>query len=225
MSEGLAAYGLGAIFVVMLLKESGVPIPVPSDLLTIGAGIQAAAGVFGLGELAAALLVAIAVGGSFQFLVIRGAGRPLIERLGGRVGLDAARLEAAARKLRAGGPASVFVGLNLPGARAGVIAAAGLAGFSYASFAPAAIAGTSVFHAWHVGLGFVIGAPAVAMLGAIGLQLVAAVALLAALGALGWLALRWRGGRGAKASGARQWTEAACPVCLAVALVDRRTLL
>lgn len=224
MSDGLAAYGLGAIFVVMLLKESGVPIPVPSDLVTIGAGIQAAAGVFGLGELAAALLVAIAVGGSFQFLVIRGAGRPLVQRLGGLVGLDAARLDATAAKLRSGGPASVFIGLNLPGARAGVIAAAGLAGSSYASFAPAAIAGTSVFHAWHVALGFAVGAPAVAMLGAIGLQLVAAIALLAALGALGWLALRWRGMRAAKASGLRQWTEAACPACLAVALVERRSL-
>src|SRR3989442_14752711 len=39
-----ASYGLLAIFVVMLVKEIGVPVPVPSDLLMVGAGLQIAAG-------------------------------------------------------------------------------------------------------------------------------------------------------------------------------------
>lgn len=223
-TDALASYGLIAFFVVLLAKESGIPVPVPSDLLMIAAGVQAATGAIGLGELALAVAVAIAVGQSLQFLAVRGAGRRLVERVGPRVGLDAVRLEAIAAKLRAGGPMSIFVGLNLPGARAGVIAAAGLAGFSYASFAPAAIAGTGVFHAWHVALGFLVGPAAVDLLATIGLQLVAAVAALAVLGAAGWLLLRRRGGQAAKASAARQWTEAACPACLASTLIERRAL-
>ena len=38
----LATYGLLAIFVVMLLKETGIPVPIPSDLIMITAGIQVA---------------------------------------------------------------------------------------------------------------------------------------------------------------------------------------
>lgn len=220
--DALAGYGLLALFAVLLAKESGIPIPVPSDLLTIAAGVQAATGAVGLGELAVAVAIAVAVGQSIQFLVVRGAGRRIVERLGPRVGLDAARLEAVAARLRAGGPASIFLGLNVPGARAGVIVAAGLAGFSYSSFAPAAIAGTGVFHAWHIALGFLVGPAAVDLLAAIGLQLVVAVAALAVLGGVGWLLMRRR--EGAKATRLRQWTEAACPACLASTLIERRTL-
>jgi membrane protein DedA with SNARE-associated domain len=220
--DALAGYGILALFAVFLAKESGLPVPIPSDLLMIAAGVQAATGAVGLGELAVAVVVAVAVGQSVQFLAFRGAGRRILERFGPKIGLDASRLEAIAAKLLAGGPMSIFVGLNLPGARAGVIAAAGLAGFSYAAFAPAATAGTAVFHAWHIALGYAVGPAAVDMLERVGLKLVVAVVALAVLGALGWLVLRHHGG--GKASRVRQWSEAACPACLASTLIDRRAL-
>lgn len=222
LMDALAGYGIIALFVLFLAKESGIPVPIPSDLLMIAAGVQAATGAVGLGELAVAVLVAVAVGQSAQFLVFRGAGRRIVGRVGPRIGLDEARLDAVAEKLRAGGPLSVFVGLNIPGARAGVIAAAGLAGFSYASFAPAAIAGTAVFYAWHIALGYLVGPPAAQLLRTIGLQVLVAVGALAVVGALGWLLVHRRGSHRGKASGKRQWTEAACPVCLASTLIDRR---
>src|SRR2546422_2655188 len=50
-----ASYGLLAIFVVMLVKEIGVPVPVPSDLLMVGAGLQIAAGPYSPLRLALAL--------------------------------------------------------------------------------------------------------------------------------------------------------------------------
>lgn len=68
------------------------------DCLPPDACLRAAVG---FGELALAVAVAVVVGQSVQFLVVRGAGRRIVERLGPRVGLDAARLEAIAAKLRA----------------------------------------------------------------------------------------------------------------------------
>ena len=56
LSSFSATYGVLAIFVVMLLKEIGVPIPVPSDLLMVGAGVQLATGAYS----AVALLLALA---------------------------------------------------------------------------------------------------------------------------------------------------------------------
>src|ERR671931_638709 len=40
----LDTYGVGLLFVVILLKEIGVPVPVPGDLLMVVAGARAAAG-------------------------------------------------------------------------------------------------------------------------------------------------------------------------------------
>ncbi|MBI2911422.1 MAG: hypothetical protein HYY05_04710 [Chloroflexi bacterium] len=100
----LAAYGLIAILVVMLLKEIGLPVPVPSDLIMITAGVQAATGSYGLLELVVAIEVAIVVGGSIHFLLVRGAGRAFVHRVGPYVGLTPARLEAAAGASRGAAP-------------------------------------------------------------------------------------------------------------------------
>ena len=43
----LATYGLVAIFVIMLLKEIGLPIPIPGDLIMLVTAAQAAAGAGG----------------------------------------------------------------------------------------------------------------------------------------------------------------------------------
>src|SRR5713226_9171789 len=127
----LATYGVLAIFVVMLLKEIGVPVPIPSDLLMIGAGVQIASGAYGPLELLAALAVAVLVGGSIQFLLARSAGRAVVYRLAARVGIGADRLDRAIARIGAGGTRAVFIGLNVPGARAAVIPAAGLARMSF----------------------------------------------------------------------------------------------
>ena len=200
-------YGLAAIFVILLLKEIGIPVPIPSDLLMIGAGAQAALGEYGIGELAVAVAVAVTVGVTLQFVLFRSFGRAVLERAGGRLGLSPERRAAVETRLRAGGARAVFVGLNVPGARAAVVAVAGLAALPLASFAPAAIAGTLVFHGWHIALGYLAGPSAVALLAAAGLPLLLAFVALTAVGLAVWLVRR----RGS----VRAWTEAACPACLA----------
>src|SRR5207302_1651317 len=72
----LLTYGLLAIFLVMLVKEAGVPVPIPSDLIMITAGVQVGTGVLSLLDLTLALLLAIVIGGTVQFFIVRGVGRP-----------------------------------------------------------------------------------------------------------------------------------------------------
>ena len=211
----LATYGVLAIFVVMLVKEIGVPVPIPSDLLMIGAGVQIASGAYGPLELIAALAVAVAVGGSIQFLLARSAGRAVVYRLASRVGIGAERIDAAIAGIGTHGTRAVLVGLNVPGARAAVIPAAGLARMPFVPFAVATVIGSLVFYGWHIALGFVVGPAAGAIVERSVTLAVAAVAALAAIGAIGWYVLRRRGSAG------RAWTEAACPACLAIGAVRR----
>jgi membrane protein DedA with SNARE-associated domain len=221
----LATYGLLAIFIIMLLKECGIPVPVPSDLIMITAGVQAATGAYGLLELALALGLATLIGGSLQFFISRKAGRAVIYKLGRFIGLTPQRLDKAMAVLQKRGPFAIFLGLNLPGARAGIIPAAGLAGFGYPSFAPAMLSGSGLFYGWHIALGYLVGPSATALLENLNLPLGPILVGLAVLGLLGWLILRWRAKRtgtpAAPLEQLHQWTHAACPACLTITAIQQ----
>lgn len=211
MSEG----GLLALFAIMLAKESGVPVPVPSDLLMVLAGTQLAAGTFGGPQLALALIVAVAAGGSFQFLVLRAAGARFTDRLLRRLGIAPERIARVQARMAGRGALGLFLGLNIPGGRAAVVPAAALARLPYRDFALGGVTGTLVFHAWHIALGYAIGLPALALV-ADPRALLVAIAAVAAAGLVGWLALRGR------RDALRGWSEAACPVCVAATAIEPR---
>lgn len=221
----LAGYGLGAIAAVMLLKEAGVPLPVPSDLIMLTAGIQAAAGAYSPAALLLVIELAVVAGGSLQFLVACGIGRRVVYRFGRWVGLTPARLDQAAARIRGRGALAIVIGLNVPGARAGIIPAAGLAGLRYRTVLPAMMTGSTLFYGWHIALGYLVGPPAIHLLARLHLPLGWMLLGLAALGLGAWLALRLRKAAGASGSGTlarvRAWTEAACPVCLAATAAQR----
>ena len=222
----LNTYGLAAIFVVMLLKEVGVPIPVPSDIIMITAGVQAAAGVYSVIELLILLEVAMLVGGSAQFLIARSGGRQVIYRFGRYVGLTRERLDKAMGLLQRRGVAAVFLGLNVPGARAGIIPAAGLAGLAYTAFTPAMLGGSTLFYGWHIALGYLVGPSATSLLENLHLPVFPIVVGLILVGLIGWLILRRRrpadpGAPDSTMDRLHSWTDAACPACLTIAAVQR----
>lgn len=217
----VGSYGLAAIFVVMLLKEIGVPVPLPSDLLMIGAGVQLAAGSYSAIALLVAIAVAVLVGGSIQFLIARSAGRAIVYRLAAVVGIGAERMDRAVAQLGARGARAVFVGVNIPGARAAVVPAAGVARLPMAPMTLAMVTGSVVFYGWHVALGYVVGPGALALLDAAAAPVLAGVVALAVAGLAGWLLLRRRG-RPADSGAVRAWTEAACPACLAITALRQR---
>lgn len=197
--------------------DAGTPtrwVPLPGDLLVIGAGVALA----GDPPLAAAVLaVTLAVGyvgGSVQFVLARRiVRRPLLAALA-RIGIGEARVEALAQRFRRSGARGVAMARMTPGVRIASIAAAGLAAIPFGAFLAGLVAGNGVFVTAHFALGYLLGAFAadvVARLGAIGLLLV--MAALAALGAVGRIVLRRRR---TTASAYASWADAACPACLAV---------
>lgn len=214
----LNLYGIAALFLLMLTKAAGVPVPVPSDLIMLAAAARAAEGKWPLWQAVVAILLALVLGGLIQYALARGPGRGLIARYGRYLGLTRPRLEAAATALRRGGVGAVTLAIVTPGVRAGAVVACGLADLPLRTFGPGLIAGSSLFLGLHVALGYV-GAP---LLGWLGGSLPAPWLLGAGLllvGLAGWLVLRRRRRPGARlsevaAEAAGAWHEAACPACL-----------
>src|SRR5437868_6230297 len=138
----LDTYGVALLFVVILLKEVGLPVPVPGDLLMIVAGARAATGKLPLWGVLLAAFVAGVIGAYVQYLLARGPGRGFIYRYGKYVGLTPARLDKASDAVKGRGWVAVALGRALPGLRIGAVAACGLAGVPVSTFATGLVAGT-----------------------------------------------------------------------------------
>jgi membrane protein DedA with SNARE-associated domain len=205
----------------ILLKEAGVPIPVPGDLIVIGAGVAASRGELDPGMTLIAIVAASIAGGIVQYGLLRSVARPALLRLLGRLG-SAERVDRQTERLRQGGARSVAVARSTPGVRIVAIAASALAGVPAIAFIIGLAVGNALFIAVHFGLGYVVGEPVVAVVGgALGPLAFAAVAL-AAIGAIGWLLLQRIRGRheGSSLSTVASWADACCPACLTLAAVE-----
>ena len=219
----LAAVGLAGL---LLVKEAGVPIPIPGDLLVIGAGVATASDPFGALIVLTMILVSGYMGGVLQFVAVRGALRGPLIRLLSKFGVSPARIEGMAGRLRRGGARGVAIARATPGVRVPAIAASGVAGLPMRSFGPGLVVGNTLFVSAHFLLGFVVGVPAAALVqSAAPIVAIGAVVLFAALGAVGWLIVRRRRRHPAQMEDAdyAAWADASCPACVSVALLRTAT--
>jgi membrane protein DedA with SNARE-associated domain len=203
--------GLVAIVALMAVKEAGVPIPVPGDLVVIGAGAAAAAGRLDPVVALPAIILATVAGGLVQYVLVRGGGRRIILAALDRLGVTSDRLEPVTGRLRRAGLRGVAVARATPGLRILAIPSAAIAPVAAAPFAVGLAVGNGAFTAAHFGLGMVLGPGAAAVVGGVGPAVIVLVAGLGAVGLVGWLVL---GRRRDAPPAIPAWTDAACPACL-----------
>lgn len=235
----LDAYGLLAVFAVMLLKEIGVPVPIPSDLIMLGAAARAAQGRFPLIAVFFVILIPMLVGGVVQYAIAKGPGRRVVYRIGGYIGLTKARLDKAMEAVRRGGPVAVGVGLTTPGVRIAIVPASGLAELPLAAFIPGLVLGSTFFLSWHFAIGY-LGGFILSLLNLPLPVLIGLVVAVLALGIGGWLAVRKISrGRDHRKGGLvpaaapepltrseryAAWADASCPACIAITLIRQQEL-
>ena len=211
-----------AIAGLILVKEAGVPIPVPGDLVVIGAGVAANRGDLDPIVALVAIVLASIAGGIVQYGLLRSVARPVLLRLLGRLG-SAERVDRQTERLRRGGARSVAVARSTPGVRIVAIAASALAGVPAPAFVTGLAIGNALFIGAHFGLGYLIGEPVVAIVGgALGPLAIVAV-VLAVIGG------HWLVRRGPAATRRRtpplpmvaRLGDACCPACLALGAPGR----
>ena len=203
--------GLVAVVGLLLVKEAGLPVPVPGDLLVIGLGVGAAQGRFHPVVAIVAIVGASIVGGSIQFLLVRGPGRRVLVGLLHRFGVSEERIERQTERLRRGGAGAVAVARMTPGVRIVAIAAAGLAAMPFARFALGLSGGNTVFAGGHFALGLAFGSAAASVAAGLLLPLTL-LAVLVVVGFVGWRLIRRR--HVTEPGETADWTDACCPACL-----------
>ena len=153
----LVQYGVTAIFIILLLKSAGVPIPIPADLIILTAALRTAQGKLILWQSLIAILLALVLGGLIQFVLVRGPGRGLLYRFGRYIGLTSPRLDAASEKVKKGGIPAISVAILVPGVRGAAVAASGLANMPLRTFLPGLVVGSALFLSLHFFLGYLGG--------------------------------------------------------------------
>lgn len=216
---------LGGIAGLLFVKETGIPIPVPGDLVVLTAGVAAASG--SIDPVVGLIVIVLAgiAGGVVQFGLVRGPGRRALLSVLRRVGVPQGRIDEIAGRLGRRGATGVAVARMTPGVRVVAIAAAAIAAIQFGRFLVGLAVGNAVFVGGHFVLGFAVGKPAIALVSSAA-GAVVAVAALATVGGLGWWLIgrrRARAGAGVAivsvSPEAASWADAACPACLLLVAV------
>lgn len=216
----LVQYGLAAIFILLLVKTIGVPIPIPADLIILTAAARVAQGKLNPWQTFIAIFVALVIGGLIQFILARGPGRGLLYRFGRYIGLTPSRLDAASSKVKKGGVLSVSVAILVPGVRGAAIVASGLADMPLRTFLAGLAVGSLLFLGLHFFLGFLGGSLFSIVSHVLPLPWLVLLTILLLLAVFGlWVLIRRRrkaAKRDAEGTSLELWNEGICPVCLAL---------
>lgn len=178
----------------LFIEETGVPVPfAPGDLLLVIAGIAIASDTVEPVPMVAALLIAIVLGAILGREVFAAVGRGTLVRVAEVLRFRPA-LERATHLLRRGGAWAVFAGRLIPGLRIHTTQVAGVSNMPRLTFAAGLIPSVVVYIAIFVGLGALVGQPAVGLFHRAQHRLfvitVTALAVIAVVLSIRWLARR-----------------------------------
>jgi membrane-associated protein len=157
-------WGEIAIFVIFLLEESGVPLPLPGDIALIWAGYLVATGSSLFVVVLLVVELATLIGAStLYWLGLRG-GRPLIVRYGRFLHVDESRLLRVEGWVGQRALLAIFLGRIVPGFRVVTPLVSGVLHVPYRVFLPALAVGTLVNSSFWMGIGFYFGPGIIAAL-------------------------------------------------------------
>jgi membrane protein DedA with SNARE-associated domain len=153
----LQHYDTLALYVLLAIEESGIPIPIPGDFVMSFFGYRAQLGLTPWYMALVAGVAATQTGSCILYHVGRKGGRPLLQRYGRYLHLDEARQDRIEGWLARYGGFAVFFGRLVPGMRCGSSFVAGTFGVRYTSFFLGTLASATVWWSIFLYLGSRLG--------------------------------------------------------------------
>jgi membrane protein DedA with SNARE-associated domain len=150
-------HGVVAGFVLILVEEAGVPVPVPGDFLMLALGAHARQGGVPLWQGVLAMEAATLLGASLLYVVTARAGRGLVYRYGRYMHLTPERLERAQGWLERHGSKAIVAGRLTPGLRMATVIACGVFDVPFWRFLPGLALGGLLYILLYTLLGYFFG--------------------------------------------------------------------
>jgi membrane protein DedA with SNARE-associated domain len=153
----LQHYDKLALLLLLAIEESGIPVPVPGDVVMMYAGFRVHRGLMVWYQVLLVGVLATLIGSCILYHIGRRGGRPLLKRYGRYLHLNDSRQQRIERWLDRYGGLAVFVGRLIPGLRCGSSFVAGTFGVPYPVFVVATAASATVWWGSFIFLGSRIG--------------------------------------------------------------------
>lgn len=149
---------LPALFVLLLLEEAGIPIPIPGDTLILLAGTQTHTKLLREGILVVLVSCgATILGSSALFGIMRKGGRPFLLKYGRYIRLSPERVARVERWLARHGRMAIVSGRLIPGLRIVTTVVAGLSDMAYRDFLVATSIAAVIWSAAYFWVGALFG--------------------------------------------------------------------
>ncbi len=150
------AHQLPALFILVLVEEAGIPIPIPGDTLVMIAGLQPRQSLFYDVGVIAIASAAVFIGSSTLYAAMRRGGRPFLQRYGKYLHLHPDRLDRIERWFLKRGRVAIVLGRLIPGLRIPTTVIAGLSGLSYREYAQTCAIAAVIWSAVYFYLGVLV---------------------------------------------------------------------
>lgn len=186
----LENFNLLGLFLILLIEEAGVPLPVPGDIFIFIAGVQARVGKLDFFQIVGVVTVATVIGASILYFLSKTLARPVVIKLARFAKADEVKLKKVSNWFVARGGTAVVVSRLTPGLRTVTSIAAGILAFPYRIFAPYTTIAAVFWATLYFLLGFYLGPGAISVLQIIGRYFVIFVIVVLFLGLLGYFYLR-----------------------------------
>jgi len=186
-------HGVLAAFVLILIEEAGVPVPIPGDFLMLLLGMHAREGRVPLWEALLVMELATLLGATVLYAAASRGGRGLVYRYGRYIHLTPERLDRAERWLVRHGARAIVAGRLTPGLRIATVITCGVLGVPIKRFLPGLALGSFLYILLYTVLGFVFGPPILSIVGGIHLPLGLLESLVPLVLLVVWIARARRG--------------------------------
>jgi membrane-associated protein len=204
LADLLARHPYTGLFLLLLAEEAGVPLPVPGDVFIAGIGVAARAGHASFVPAALVVTAATVVGSIFLYSLSRHGGRPLLLRLGRRLGWGEERGARVEAWLARRGAVAVVVGRLTPGLRIIMTVVAGVLGLDRKVFVTGTTVAALLWASIYFWLGYTLGAGYERLARVTPLWVLVGLGVVVVAAAL--LVVRWARRHGASSAKAGRWS-------------------
>ncbi|MDO8497008.1 MAG: DedA family protein [bacterium] len=153
-----------ATFLLLLIEEAGIPIPIPGDIIIMYGGFRILQNNLTISSTFILLLIAVLVGSSILYWVSYIWGEKVALAIGTHFHLTPVRLRSMEKTFHKYGVISIIVGRHIPGFRILVTVFAGTARLPYPIFISSTCISSAVWIAFYLFLGNKVGAQTMALI-------------------------------------------------------------
>jgi membrane protein DedA with SNARE-associated domain len=177
LNSFLQNFGYLGLFILLLLEESGIPLPVPGDVFIFIGGTQAKFGKTSFFGVVTIVFIATVLGASILYFISAKLARPLVLKLARLGKVDEEKIEKVSLWFVKRGGWAVVIGRLTPGFRTVTSIVAGLLGIPYRIFVFYTGIAALIWGIIYFNLGYFFGEEAILILQIVGRYFVAFVVI------------------------------------------------